>query len=405
MICVRLEPSCNRKSSSWSPASHWQTVSSSSIVELLSSAGPSNTGSRSAGVTSAHVALSGGVVLSPGAVVLVVGRDERAGSERSSPSSLHAVAASTPTSTSAATPVRRMHPIWERRYRLPMTTTERPKLNWRKSETHGLAPDPEPRPIRYTLISVDDHLVEPPDMFDGRLPARLAGPLAPKVVETDEGHEVWEFDGQIFFQVGLNAVVGRTTRGLAGRADPLRRDAARLLRHRRPRPRHGHQRRLGVGELPVADHRLLRLGVLALLRPRARPRGDARVERLVLRGVVLAASRSASCRWASRTSPTPSRARPRSAATRRAGFTAVTLPEQPHRIGMEPIFSAWWDPIIDACAETDTVICLHVGSTRRRRHAARARRWCRSARRCSASSRSTRARSGCGRATPCGTPT
>ena len=35
----------------------------------------------------------------------------------------------------------------------------------------------------------------------------------------------------------------------------------------------------------------------------------------------------------------------------------------PHRIGMEPIFSAWWDPIIAACAETDTVICLHVGST------------------------------------------
>jgi predicted TIM-barrel fold metal-dependent hydrolase len=45
------------------------------------------------------------------------------------------------------------------------------------------------------------------------------------------------------------------------------------------------------------------------------------------------------------------------------GFTAVTLPEMPHRIGMEPIFSKWWEPIIAACAETGTVICLHVGST------------------------------------------
>jgi predicted TIM-barrel fold metal-dependent hydrolase len=45
------------------------------------------------------------------------------------------------------------------------------------------------------------------------------------------------------------------------------------------------------------------------------------------------------------------------------GFTAVTLPEQPHRIGMPSIFSGWWDPIIAACAETGTVICLHVGST------------------------------------------
>ena len=69
-------------------------------------------------------------------------------------------------------------------------------------------PEPEPRPVRYTVISVDDHLVEPPDMFEGRLPRRFQD-LAPKIVETAEGHEVWEFDGQLYFQVGLNAVVGR----------------------------------------------------------------------------------------------------------------------------------------------------------------------------------------------------
>ena len=81
-------------------------------------------------------------------------------------------------------------------------------------------------------------------------------------------------------------------RGLEGRADPLRGDAPRLLRHRRAHPRHGHQRRVGVGELPVADHGLLRFGVLALQRPRARARGDPRVERLVLRRVVFRVSRS-----------------------------------------------------------------------------------------------------------------
>jgi hypothetical protein len=32
-------------------------------------------------------------------------------------------------------------------------------------------------------------------------------------------------------------------------------------------------------------------------------------------------------------------------------------------IDLPSIFSGWWDPIIAACAETDTVICLHVGST------------------------------------------
>ena len=84
------------------------------------------------------------------------------------------------------------------------------RLNWRKSETHGLEDDPQPRPIRYTLFSTDDHLVEPPRMFEGRLPAKLQSE-APRVVETAEGHEVWQFDGKVFFQVGLNAVVGRKT--------------------------------------------------------------------------------------------------------------------------------------------------------------------------------------------------
>jgi len=34
-------------------------------------------------------------------------------------------------------------------------------------------PEPETREVLATIISVDDHLVEPADMFDGRLPARL----------------------------------------------------------------------------------------------------------------------------------------------------------------------------------------------------------------------------------------
>ena len=41
-----------------------------------------------------------------------------------------------------------------------------------RTSRETLLPDPSPRPVRYTVISVDDHLVEPPDMFEGRLPAR-----------------------------------------------------------------------------------------------------------------------------------------------------------------------------------------------------------------------------------------
>ena len=42
------------------------------------------------------------------------------------------------------------------------------KLGIQRPVTGPLLPDPEPRPVRYTLISVDDHLVEPPETFEGK---------------------------------------------------------------------------------------------------------------------------------------------------------------------------------------------------------------------------------------------
>jgi hypothetical protein len=61
-------------------------------------------------------------------------------------------------------------------------------------------PEPEPREVRYTVISVDDHVVEPADTFEHRLPAALAD-RGPRIVETPEGHQVWEFEGQRYTQV------------------------------------------------------------------------------------------------------------------------------------------------------------------------------------------------------------
>ena len=56
------------------------------------------------------------------------------------------------------------------------------------------------------------------------------------------------------------------------------------------------------------------------------------------------------------------------------GFVAVSLSERPHKIGFPSIFDEYWDPVMRACAETDTVICLHVGSAGMADVAARPRR-------------------------------
>ncbi|BCI88437.1 hypothetical protein NIIDMKKI_36430 [Mycobacterium kansasii] len=69
-------------------------------------------------------------------------------------------------------------------------------------------PDPPRAQRHYTVISVDDHIVEPPDTFTGRLPHRFAD-RAPHVVDTDDGGQTWVYDGQLLPNVGFNAVVGR----------------------------------------------------------------------------------------------------------------------------------------------------------------------------------------------------
>jgi predicted TIM-barrel fold metal-dependent hydrolase len=46
------------------------------------------------------------------------------------------------------------------------------------------------------------------------------------------------------------------------------------------------------------------------------------------------------------------------------GCRAITFPEMPHFLGLPSIYDpdGFWDPVFDACNETGTVICMHIGS-------------------------------------------
>ena len=58
------------------------------------------------------------------------------------------------------------------------------------------------------LVSVDDHVVEPPDMWEGVLPPEWKS-RAPRLVHKPDGTDVWLFEGQQVPNIGLNAVAGR----------------------------------------------------------------------------------------------------------------------------------------------------------------------------------------------------
>ncbi|MGW1030489.1 amidohydrolase family protein [Streptomyces sp. NPDC002577] len=58
------------------------------------------------------------------------------------------------------------------------------------------------------LISVDDHIIEPPDMFVNHLPKKYQDD-APQLVHREDGTDVWRFRETVIPNAALNAVAGR----------------------------------------------------------------------------------------------------------------------------------------------------------------------------------------------------
>jgi predicted TIM-barrel fold metal-dependent hydrolase len=64
-----------------------------------------------------------------------------------------------------------------------------------------------PNPIDYPLISTDDHIIEPPDVWNGRLESKFQK-RAPHVVEEASG-EAWTFEGRRIPNIGLSVMAGK----------------------------------------------------------------------------------------------------------------------------------------------------------------------------------------------------
>jgi len=224
-----------------------------------------------------------------------------------------------------------------------------------------LLPDPEPREVRVTIISVDDHLVEPPDMFEGRLPAKLAD-RAPKIVETRRGHQLWEFDGARYSQVGMNAVAGRRPECVTlepTRFEDMRRGCWDIDARIADMDINGVWASLNFPSMitgfsgrvfSAASDPELGLAVTRawndwLYEAWWQPYPD----RIIPCGITYL------------TDPELGAAEIRRNAAR--GFRSVTLPERPHRIDLPNIFPGYWGPITAPCEKTDTVLSLHVRSS------------------------------------------
>lgn len=223
-------------------------------------------------------------------------------------------------------------------------------------------PEPTRAERRYTVISVDDHIVEPPDTFEGRIPAKLAD-RAPKVVERDDGSQVWVYDDQELPMVGFNAVVGRPVSEYGfepTRFDEMRRGAWDIDARIADMDLNGIYASLNFPSfLPGFAGQRLQLTTkdqdLALASVRAW--NDWHLD-------VWAGShpgRIIPCQIPWLLDPELGAKMIRENAQR--GFNAVTFSENPYALGLPTLHSGYWDPLMEACAETGTVVNLHVGSS------------------------------------------
>ncbi len=205
------------------------------------------------------------------------------------------------------------------------------------------------------IISADDHLIEPPDLFEGRIPEKYAE-VAPKVVDTDAGHQVWRYGGATYPCAGLD--VGAKT------LDPVR------FEHMRPgcydiESRIEDMDVAGIWAALCFPGMLAQQAGMPFARTRDQELGLALVKAWndwhidVWAGTYPERIIGLQLPWL----PDPDVAAKEIRANAARGFKAVTFPEFPTRVRLPSIHTGHWDPFFAACEETGTVVCLHTGES------------------------------------------
>jgi predicted TIM-barrel fold metal-dependent hydrolase len=210
------------------------------------------------------------------------------------------------------------------------------------------------------LVSVDDHVVEPPDVFEGRLPARYAD-LAPKFITRDDGTNAWVYEGQEIANVALNAVAGRPPEEYG------------------MEPTSFSELRPGCYDVDERVKDMDANGVLGSLCFPSFPQFCGQLfARTEDKDVALAMVRAYNDwhidGWCGRH---PGRFIPCSLPaiwdpevlaaevrrTARMGAHAVTFSENPSKLGWPSLHAEHWDPFWQACCDEGVVVCMHIGSS------------------------------------------
>ncbi|MCZ7525436.1 MAG: amidohydrolase [Acidimicrobiia bacterium] len=210
------------------------------------------------------------------------------------------------------------------------------------------------------LVSVDDHVVEPPDLFEGRLPARYRDE-APVLVHREDGTDAWRYLGMDLPNVGLNAVVGRPREeyGLEPTAlDEIRPGCYDVHERVRDMDANGMLGSLCYPSFPQFCGQLwMKTPDKDLAITLLRAYNDWHIEewcgahpgRFIPLGLLPL--------W----DPQLMAEEVRRLAGK--GCHAISFSENPARLGLPSLHSDHWDPFWAACEDEGTVVNMHIGSS------------------------------------------
>ena len=208
------------------------------------------------------------------------------------------------------------------------------------------------------ILSIDDHTVEPPDLFEHHLPAQYKD-RAPRLVRNADGKEHWEFEGKEFGILGLNATVSwpKEEWGLNPSALAEMRPAAYLIDERiRDMNRNGVLSSMCFPSLPGFSGR------------RFQEANDKDLALVMLQAYNDWHIDEWCASYPGRFMPlsiVPAWDMPSTVAELRRvaakGVRAVSMPELPHIQGLPSYQNDYWDPFFRAVCDLDMVVCLHIG--------------------------------------------
>ncbi len=210
------------------------------------------------------------------------------------------------------------------------------------------------------MISVDDHVVEPPDMFEQHLAPEWKA-KAPKVTKLAGGADVWEFDGRKLPNIGLNAVVGRVPEQYG--VEPTSYD----------------QMRPGCWNIHERVRDMNANGMLASICFPSFPSFCGQLwntteDKTLARVMSQAYNDWHIDEWCG-TYPgrfiplmippiwDPNLMAEEVRRVAKKGCRAVSFTDNPTKIGMPSFHDPHWDPFWKACDDEGTVVCIHIGSS------------------------------------------